>query len=142
MTDNQWISFSVEGEVYAHAIKAIKEIIPYSDPAPVPGAAEHIEGILNVRGTIVSILSARMLFNLNPQTDRINAKIIILEKDNAVVGISVDSVGEIINFAPNEAEWTNTTGEESLIKGTLQQEGQLYILANFMDLKSDEEKYA
>lgn len=90
----------------------------------------------------MSVLSARLLFHLTPQADRSDEKIIILEKDNAIVGLSVDSVGEIINFAPAEAEWANTSNEESLIKGPLQQEGQLYILTDFMDLKSGEEKYA
>lgn len=98
MTNNQWISFSIGGEMYTHPIEAIKYIIAYSAPVPVPGAPEYIEGILNIRGTIVSILSARLLFNLSPQAENDDAKVIVLEKENLMIGISVDSVEEIINF--------------------------------------------
>ncbi len=142
MTGNQWISFSIDGEMYAHAIEAIKEIIPYAAPEPVPGAPEYVEGILNVRGKIISILSSRLLFDLEPHTERHEAKIIILEKEASTIGICVDSVGEIIHFEPSEAEWTNIGGEDPLIKGTLQREDQLYILIDFVELKSDGKKYA
>lgn len=140
MTDNQWLSFSVDGEMYAHAIESVKEIITYSDPTPVPGAPEYIEGILNVRGVIVPTLSTRLLLGLEPQADCKDAKIIIFEKESSLIGISVDTVEEINHFDLSKAEWSNTKAENQLIEGTIHHDGQLYILSDFMALQSDVDK--
>ena len=128
MADDQWISFKVESETYVHSVDNIKEIIPYRPPVPVPGSACCTEGILNVRGNIVTILSGHALFDRNKPKIAAKRRVIIFELGTDTIGVSVDSVADIINFQLEDVQWID---QRRLIKGTLQLDDQLYILTDF-----------
>ena len=130
MIGDQWISFEVGEETYVHPVDEIKEIIPYADPVPVPGSPRVTEGILNVRGSVVAVLSSRVLFGF--ETGSLDkGRIIIFEMGKDQFGVSVDSVGDIVNFQSNQVEWSDQGGQFSLVKGTCHLNDQLYILADF-----------
>jgi purine-binding chemotaxis protein CheW len=128
MADDQWISFKVESETYVHSVDNIKEIIPYKLHVPVPGSDCCTEGILNVRGNIVTVLSGHVLFGRNKPKAAGERRIIILEMGTDKVGVSVDSVADIICFQLKDVQWIEQRG---VIKGTRQLDGQLYILTDF-----------
>jgi purine-binding chemotaxis protein CheW len=128
MGDEQWISFKVESEMYVHSVNNIKEVITYKLPVPVPGSNCCTEGILNVRGNIVTILSGHILFGCNKPKVAEERRVIILEMGTDTIGVSVDSVANIINLQLEDVQWIDQGG---LIKGTLQLDGQFYILTDF-----------
>ena len=131
MIGDQWISFDVGEETYVHPVDEIKEIIPYSDPVPVPGSPRFTEGILNVRGSVVAVLSSRVLFGFESTGSVEKGRIIIFEMGKEQFGVSVDSVGDIIAFQSDHVEWSDQGGQFQLIKGTFHLDGQLYILTDF-----------
>ena len=81
-----------------NTIDDVREIIPDTEYAPVPGAPDFVEGILNVRGSIVTIVSGRKLFGLEQLETESEGRIIITELNGEQIGIRVDSVGDIISF--------------------------------------------
>lgn len=131
MLSEQWISFEVGSETYVHSIDKVKEIIPYIAPVPVPGSPCFAEGILKVRGNVVTVLSSRSLLGLDQEGGPEEGRIMILEVGGEQLGLSVDSVGDIITFQSDQAEWGDQAGQYPLIKGTFHLDGQLYILADF-----------
>jgi purine-binding chemotaxis protein CheW len=133
MIDDQWLSFKVESETYIHCVDKIKEVIPYTPPFPVPGSPSCTEGILNVRGNVITIFSGRSLFDCREPEDAEGKKIIILELGEDLVGVSVDAVIGIITFETDNVEWSNVDTRNNHIKGTLQLSGQLYILTDLSD---------
>jgi purine-binding chemotaxis protein CheW len=138
LPNQQWLSFKLGPETYIHAIDAIKEIIPYKEPTPVPGAPAGTEGILNVRGKVITVISGHALLRL--EREREHKKqwcIIILELDAELIGVSVDSVGDIINLNPDHIERTHSDSTHQQIKGTAQHDGQLHLLINFDDSTQD-----
>lgn len=130
MADSQWISFKVESETYLHSVGKIKEIIPYAAPVPVPGSPAGTEGTLNVRGNIVTVLSGRTLFDQNNCGARKSWRILILESGGDLVGVSVDSVGDITALRCKDVQWDRQASHNQLITGTLQLDDQLYILTD------------
>lgn len=134
MVTDQWISFQVGAETYVHPIDNVKEIIPYDPPVPVPGAPSFTEGILNVRGNVITVLSGRMLFAQPKDLTPEDWRIVILERGSEQIGISVDTVGSIIHFEPDDAEWDTMDSQSELIKGTLQQGKDFYILTDFSNI--------
>lgn len=50
------ICFRLGNERYVHPISNIKEVLSYQSPAPVPGAREGVEGMIDVRGNMVTVL--------------------------------------------------------------------------------------
>lgn len=130
--DNQWVSFCLAGEKYAHPVSSIKEVLHFQEPSSVPGATFEVQGILNVRGEVLTVISARRLMNL-PEYDLIEAsKIISIETCNGVCGIVVDSVEAIVSFEPSNIELPPNYDVDNIIQGTINHGGQLLIVANFL----------
>lgn len=133
MINDQWLSFKVASETYVHCVEKIKEIIPYVPPAPVPGSPSCTEGILNVRGNVITIFSGRSLFDSDESGNSDGKKIIIFEFGIDLIGVSVDAVVGIITFETNDVEWSDLESQNPLIKGTFQLNGQVCILTDFSD---------
>lgn len=131
----QWITFKLEGTRYCHPIADIEEIFHFTEPTPVPGAPHGIMGILNIRGSIATIYSGRLLFDLANSEPQKDWRIITLSFDDNFIGISVDSVEEIIHFDPEEVErTTDVTDQKSLVKGTIYANERLYSVLDFYRL--------
>lgn len=96
ISDQVLISFEL-GEIYAFDILLFQEILEYSDEIiPLPGRKDHYEGVLNLRGTAIPIINMRRYYGMDKLEDQQFGKIIILNMQNRIVGIVVDSILEII----------------------------------------------
>ncbi len=106
-------------ETYAHAIDSVREVIHYAVPVPVPGSPAEVEGILNVRGEVVSVFSGRRLLSLGEDrdTDDEDRRVIILETSTGLMGLDVDKVKEIVSFSEQDIEATAQVADGELIKG-------------------------
>ncbi len=87
--------FSLQDEEYAFSIDEVQEIIRYEDVTPVPDAPEFVEGILNLRGSVIAVVSLpkRLGFSQNI-TDK--TKILVCNIQDEKVGFIVDEVDEIL----------------------------------------------
>lgn len=81
-----------------------------------------------MRGNIVTILSGHVLFDRNKPKIAAKRRVLIFELGTDTIGVSVDSVADIINFQLEDVQWID---QHWLIKGTLQLDDQLYILTDF-----------
>ncbi|WP_051205868.1 chemotaxis protein CheW [Oceanospirillum maris] len=129
--NNQWISFCLAGEKYAHPVESIKEVLNFQEPSPVPGAPYDVEGILNIRGEVLTVISARKLMNLPQAPSAEDAKIISIETDDGLCGIVVDNVEAIVGFDQDTIESPPNYESTQIIMGTVHREGQLFIVADF-----------
>lgn len=104
----QYVVVDLCGEEFAFNITKLKEIIPYRAPTIVPNVPEYIEGVINVRGAIITVISLEKMFQLKPlkQGEKKSPKHIIITdidgKSSANIGLIVDEVKEIIK-PPKEA---------------------------------------
>ncbi|RUM56986.1 MAG: hypothetical protein DSY40_01365 [Nautilia sp.] len=103
--------FKIGNEEYAFDIEEVQEIIRYDEITPVPESPDFIEGILNLRGAVISIvnLPERLGFEKNI-TDK--TKIIVCAVKNEKIGFIVDDVSEIL-FVEDEYI-SKSTNEEAL----------------------------
>ena len=87
--------FQIGDEEYAFDIEEVQEIIRYDEITPVPEAPEFVEGVLNLRGNVISIVSLpeRLGFEKNI-TDK--TKIIVCAVGEEKIGFIVDDVNEIL----------------------------------------------
>lgn len=88
----QLVEFLLNDEKYALPIEFIREISPMLPIRPVPKAPSFVEGVINLRGDIHSVIDLRKRFEL-PLDKAEKPKIIIVElgRDN-IVGLIVDNV--------------------------------------------------
>ena len=62
-TDN-FFSFMLGDTAYAVPVTAVKEVLPYEKITPVPRTPEYLKGVVNIRGTVISVIDFRILFGI------------------------------------------------------------------------------
>lgn len=93
--EEQIVVFKLGGEDYGIEINQVREIIRKREITPVPRQPPYVEGVINVRGTIIPVVNLKKRFGLagDPSTQ---PHTIIVESGDGLVGILVDSVSEVI----------------------------------------------
>lgn len=138
----QWVTFRLENETYGINVMQVREVLRYSEIAPVPGAPSYVIGIINLRGNVVTVVDTRERFGL-PSTDITdNTRIVILETENQVVGILVDAVAEVVYLRQSEIEVAPNVGNEDnarYIQGVSHKNDELLILIEIKNLLTDQE---
>lgn len=86
--------FRVAERVFGCDIDAVREIIPYRRATRLPGAPRYVQGLINLRGTIVTVLDlgARLDAERAPVRD---GSIILATHGTRVVGVAVDEVMDV-----------------------------------------------
>lgn len=138
----RWVTFHLGNEVYGVNVMQVKEVLRYTEIAPVPGSPEYVLGIINLRGNVVTVIDTRMRFGLEyaPVTD--NSRIVIIEAEKQVVGILVDSVAEVVDLNSSDIDPAPNIGTEEsaeFIKGVSNRNNELLILIDLNRLLNDEE---
>ena len=95
------IVFKLLGKEYAFDVEYVAEIIDIMDSTKVAYADEGIDGIINIRGQIVPVVSLFEKLNIDTKIDE-NSKIIICNIDDNKIGFVVDSISDILSVKSSE----------------------------------------
>ena len=60
----QLVSFELDGEEYGIDVLTVREIIRMPSITKMPNTPDYVDGIINLRGTVVPIISLRKRFSL------------------------------------------------------------------------------
>jgi chemotaxis protein CheC len=140
----QAVVFRAGGIAFGADIRDVREIMRLDSVTVIPGASQHMEGITNVRGEVVPLLSLRSMTGA-PQCEHDKETRVLILDCRPPLGLIVDMVGEVKSIPGTAIEpmpsIANTAGTESLYRGIAKLQDRMIIL---MDLKkistsSDEE---
>ncbi|AMG29870.1 chemotaxis protein CheW [Grimontia hollisae] len=138
----QWVTFQLEDETYGINVMQVREVLRYTEIAPVPGAPDYVLGIINLRGNVVTVIDTRSRFGLVQGEVSDNTRVIVIEAESQVIGIMVDSVAEVVYLKTSEIDTTPSVGTDEsakFIQGVSNRNGHLLILVDLNKLLSDEE---
>ena len=138
----QWVTYRLDEETYGVNVMQVQEVLRYTEIAPVPGAPDYVLGIINLRGNVVTVIDTRSRFGLPSAQTTDNSRIVIIESEEQVVGILVDSVAEVVYLRSSEIDSAPNVGTEEsakFIQGVSNQKGELLILVDLNKLLSDDE---
>ncbi|MCG6368668.1 chemotaxis protein CheW, partial [Vibrio fluvialis] len=138
----QWVTFQLEEETYGINVMQVREVLRYTEIAPVPGAPDYVLGIINLRGNVVTVIDTRSRFGLMQGEITDNTRIIVIESERQVIGILVDSVAEVVYLRSSEIDTTPSVGTDEsskFIQGVSNRDGKLLILVDLNKLLTDEE---
>jgi len=138
----QWVTFRLENETYGINVMQVREVLRYSEIAPVPGAPAYVIGIINLRGNVVTVVDTRERFGLSSAEITDNTRIVILETEKQVVGILVDAVAEVVYLRQSEIEAAPNVGNPDnarYIQGVSHKNNELLILIAIKNLLTDYE---
>lgn len=138
----QWVTFRLGEEVYGINVMQVQEVLRMTEIAPVPGAPAYVLGIINLRGNVVTVMDTRQRFGLLPQEADDSTRIVIIEAEDQVVGILVDSVAEVVYLRQSAIDTAPNVGNEEnsrYIQGVANRDEGLLILVDLNRLLTDEE---
>lgn len=99
--EDQYLIFTLRSQQFGFQALRIQEISQVLGISGVPNAPSYVEGMLNLRGRLASVINFRKKFGFEPKDRDENTRIIIVEYSGFPIGILVDSVDEIIKI-PDE----------------------------------------
>jgi purine-binding chemotaxis protein CheW len=107
-TSTQFLTFLLDGEVFAVDISKIREVLEFTSVTKVPRTPAFMRGVINLRGRVVPVVDLRAKFNLPKGENTVNTCIIIIEvatEDGVtVMGAIADSVQEVIKLEPEQID--------------------------------------
>ena len=138
----QWVTFRLDGETCGINVMQVREVLRYTEIAPVPGAPAYVLGIINLRGNVVTVIDTRHRFGLETTDITDNTRIVIIEAESHVVGILVDAVAEVVYLRQSEIETAPNVGNEEsakFIQGVCNKGDQLLILVELDKMLTGDE---
>jgi len=124
--------FRVAGKVYGCEIDAVREIIPYRRATRLPGAPSFVQGLINLRGTIVTVLDLGA--RLDPERAPVrDGSIILATHGTRVVGVAVDEVMDVQGISEEHVE-AHGGARDALIRGLGHLEDDVVVLVDIHTL--------
>lgn len=127
----KFLTFFLDDEEYGIEILKVREIIGMLAITPVPQSPQHLKGIINLRGKVIPVLDLRLLFGMDEGEYNKETCIIIVDVNNSLVGVVVDTVSEVIVVNPKDYESkTNIPDNQNheFIRGILKVNEKIRIL--------------
>jgi purine-binding chemotaxis protein CheW len=121
----QFVTFSVAGELFAVPMAPVQEIIRVPDVARMPLSPPSLEGLSNLRGKVLPIVSLRSLFALAPHEADEASRALVINLGQPL-GFVVDRVASVISVEPNEiapSASIQSVVRTDLISGVIQRAG-------------------
>ena len=126
--EKQIIVFTLGEKYYAVNSDQVEEISKMIDSTVVPNAPRHIEGLINLRGNVISLVNLSKLLHLTEEGCYNN--IVILDRQDEKVGILVTEVKEVLKIREDEIEKVSTETKSGVV-GIIQLSENL---VNYIDL--------
>ncbi len=142
----QYLSFLLDGKIFAFDVLKTREVLSYTNITPIPCTPVYVAGVLNLRGSVVTVMNFRTKFGMNssPVTD--DTAIIIVEAnyddEMVVVGALVDAVKGVLRFETGEIEPPPKIGMKmsiELINGIGKRNDEFVVILNIDKAFSEED---
>ena len=127
----QVVGFQIGRETYGVPITSLHEIVRVPEITAVPDAPEYMEGVINLRGKIVSVIDLRKRFKQKQPAPSRRNRILVVEHNGRLCGLIVDSATEVIKIAASNVEPSTTVfqdGDSNSITGLGKYKGRLIVL--------------
>jgi len=98
MAEEQLVTFSLGTEEFGVDIMCVQEIIRIPPITRVPKSPTYIEGVINLRGNVIPVVSLRTRFGMGRVEETDLSRIIVLQVKTKVFGIRVDAVTEVLHL--------------------------------------------
>lgn len=96
------LTFQVGGQEYAIDIMSVREIRGWSFATPLPHAPAFVRGVINLRGTVLTIVDLADRLGMGETETNERNVIIVVQAEKETVGLLVDAVSDIL--ATNKSE--------------------------------------
>ncbi len=140
--EGKYLTFHMAGEDYGIEIRHVTEIIGIQRITEVPDMPDFIKGVVNLRGKVIPVMDVRARFHLPSREYDERTCIIVVNYNDASVGLVVDQVNEVADIPSENIEpppRSTAGGSSQYIQGMGKMGEQVKILLNIGKLLYDSE---
>jgi purine-binding chemotaxis protein CheW len=139
----QLVSFKLDNEEYGVEVLKVREIIRIVPITSMPNTPYFAEGIINLRGKVIPIISLRKKFGLMESENNNQTRIIVMDIANKLIGFIVDAVSEVIRISGNEIQpapnIVSGGVDQECIVGVINQSERLLVMLDLENFFSQDE---
>ena len=134
----QYIVVRIGNEQYGINIKYIDNIVRNQKITRVPKTQTYYEGVINLRGEIIPVMSIRLKLGLEDDEFTDKTRIIIVKIEGATIGVIVDQVREVVTLDDDNTEKITRTSRDDAASGYIssigKSKGELISLLDIVGL--------
>jgi len=101
---DMYLTFDIGSEEYGVSIAGVTEIVGIQRIMPIPDMPAYLKGVINLRGKVIPLMDVRLRFALPERAYDDRTVIIVMEVDDAPVGLIVDGVREVREIGPDRID--------------------------------------
>lgn len=103
---DQYLSFVLGDEEYGLPILRVQEIRGFAAITPVPKTPDYVKGVMNLRGTVIPVISLRSKLGLQEIEHNRFTVIVVVHVGQKTVGLIVDAVSDVLHVQANDVQPT------------------------------------
>lgn len=104
----QWVLMTVDGQSYALPLAAVDRILRMVEVTPLPGAPEVVEGVIDIQGEVVAVVSIRRRLGLTHRPVEISDSLVVAHARNRRLAVIAESVLGVVERSGDDV--VNTSG--------------------------------
>jgi purine-binding chemotaxis protein CheW len=131
------VGFRVGRETYGVPIVSLHEIVRVPEITAVPDAPDYVEGVINLRGKIVSVIDLRKRLGEQEIVNSRRNRILVVEHKGRLSGLIVDSASEVLKVPAEDVESSPMEFEDgglNCVTGLGKYQGRLIVLLDMAKL--------
>jgi purine-binding chemotaxis protein CheW len=139
---DMYLTFDLGEEEYGVSIAGVTEIVGMQRIMPIPDMPPYLRGVINLRGKVIPLMDVRLRFEMPERAYDDRTVIIVMEVDDAPVGLIVDGVREVREIPASQIDRRGQIGRNggrSVIAGIAQVGDRVAVLLDPSVLVSEDD---
>jgi len=148
--DKKFVAFRLADEFYCIDVHRVSEVfVPSGSITPIPNAPDHVAGVINFRGSIVSVIDLKKRLSIDKKVAKDNIDemeedriyVVIVKKGDSTIGLLVDYVESVISISEQNIQDTldliSSTEQTAFLDGVARTDLGLTVLLNLETILSE-----
>lgn len=114
---DRYLTFPLANDILAIELEYVKEIIGIQSMTKVPKTPDFLEGVINLRGKPIPVISVRKRFGLEQVEFDYKTSLVIVEYKNTTIALLVDLVRDVVEAKEQQmSPYKNNTDNSNYLK--------------------------
>ena len=145
-SESQFVTFSLDNEIFAVPVSVVREILDHEDAFKIPHGPEYLLGLRDVRGQGVPVIDLRLRLGMTRTERTPHTRALVLDvpigERTLTLGLVADRVFEVVPFRTEEIEGPPDIGvrwQSDYIAGVVRRNGAFVVIVDLARLFSSTE---
>jgi purine-binding chemotaxis protein CheW len=145
-SESQYVTFSLDNEVFAVPVSVVREILDHEDAFKIPHGPDYLLGLRDVRGQAVPVIDLRLRLSMSKTEKTPHTRALVLDvpigEKILTLGLVADRVYEVVPFRDEEIEGAPDIGvrwPSDYIAGVVRRNGGFVVIVDLARLFSGAE---